>query len=281
MKKSCLLALALCLALPAFAQQKMKGRPANFQTQDGWSISALYQVAEPYQKTVLLLHDVGKTHADFASFADRLTEKGFGYLALDLRGHGKSTNQGVYSSFAKEGVDNDYNKMTRDINAAMDYLKGKGVAEEDVFLVGVGMGANVAAKAASLWPSVAGLAMLTPVTNYRDVLPISALRVYKGNVFIAAAADDKKPFLEASVMRNVSFLSSGEGRVTFATAYDRKGHELLDKWTAAELLQWLQTPQKPELKPDIIEPQEDPYQGDYEEVAPSATEEALVPSILE
>ena len=82
-------------------------------------------------------------------------------------------------------------------------------------------------------------------------------------------------------MRNVSFLSSGEGRVTFATAYDRKGHELLDKWTAAELLQWLQTPQKPELKPDMIEPQEDPYQGDYEEVAPSATEEALVPSILE
>lgn len=281
MKKVVLLAMLGLLAFPALAQEEMKGRPAGFQTQDGWSISGLYQEAEPEQKTVLLLHDLGKTYADFTAFANQLKEKGFGYLALDLRGHGKSVNKGVYSSFAKEGVDNDYNKMTRDINAAMDYLKGKGVAEEEVFFVGAGMGANVAAKAASLWPSVAGIALLTPVTNFRDVLPIAALRVYKGNVFIAAAADDKKPFLEASVMRNVSFLSSGEGKVTFATSYDRKGHEMLDKWTSAELLQWLQTPQKPELKPDIVEPVEDPYEGAYEDIAPSSTEEALVPSVLQ
>lgn len=281
MKKIWCMAGAVLLAFPTFAQETMKGHPASFQTQDGWSISALYQAAAPEQKTVLLLHDAGKTHTDFASFAAKLAEKGFGYLALDLRGHGKSTGKGVYTSFAKEGVDNDYNKMTRDINAAMDYLKGQGVAEEDVFFVGAGLGANVAAKSASLWPSVAGVALLTPVTNFRDVLPISALRVYKGNIFIAAAADDKKPFLEASVIRNVAFLSSGEGKVTFATAYDKKGHELLDRWVSAELLQWLQTPQKPELKPDVIETEEDPYAGAYEEVAPSTTEEALFPSILE
>ncbi len=273
---------ALCvLAVSVFAQEDIKGRPAGFQTQDGWSIAAVYQPAEPEQKTVLLLHDISKSRADFASFSEKLVEKGFGYLAMDLRGHGQSTNKGGYASFAKEGVDNDYNKMTRDVNAAMDYLKGKGVPEEEVIFVGVGMGANVAAKAASLWPSVAAIALLTPVTNFRDILPIPSLRLYKGDVFIAAAADDKKTFLEASVMRNVAFLSSGEGHVTFATAYDKKAHELLDKWTSAELLQWLQIPQKPELKPDVVEPEQDPYQGAYEDVLPSATEEALVPSVLE
>lgn len=280
MNKRFFILAAVMLFSPALFAQ-VKGDAVNFQTQDGWSVSATYRPAEPGGKTALLLHDIGKNKNDFTTFSGKLADAGLGYLALDLRGHGKSVNKGGYSYFAKEGVDNDYNKMTRDVDAAMNFLKGKGVAEEDIVFVGAGMGANVAAKAASLWPSVGGVAMLTPVTNFRDVLPIPALRVYKGKVFIAAAADDKKTFLEASVLRNVAFLTSGEGNVTFATAYDKKGHDLLDAWTAPELLQWLQTPQKPELKPDFVETAaEDPY-GSYETVAPSSTEDALVPSVLE
>lgn len=280
MNKCCLLLAAALLVSPALLAQ-VKGDSVSFQTQDGWNISASYQPAEAGRKTVILLHDAGKSRNAFTTFSGKLADQGFGFLALDLRGHGKSVNKGGYAYFAKEGVDNDYNKMTRDVNAAMDFLKGKGVREEDVVFVGAGMGANVAAKAAGLWPSAAGVAMLTPVTNFRDVLPIPALRVYKGRVFIAAAADDKKTFLEASVMRNVAFLACGEGNVTFATAYDKKGHDLLDAWTAPELLQWLHTPQKPELKPDLVEaPALDAY-GSYEPVAPSATEDALTPSVLE
>lgn len=241
------------LGAAAGLQAQVKGEAVSLQTQDGWTLSAVYSPAKEEQKTALLLHDIGKNRDAFAAFTVKLADKGIGYLALDLRGHGKSTQQGVYTSFAKEGVDNEYNKMTRDVNAAVEFLKEKGVPEEDIMLVGAGMGANVAAKAVSLWPSAGGVALLTPVTNFRDVLPIPALRVYKGNVFIAAAADDKKTFLEASVMRNVSFLSSGEDHVTFATAYDKKGHELLDAWAGAELLQWLQTPQKPPLSPDVTD----------------------------
>lgn len=280
MKKLCFLFAAALFCPPALYAQ-VKGDEVSFKTQDGWTISAVYRPADTGLKTAVLLHDAGKNKNEFTTFSGKLNEKGFGYLALDLRGHGKSVNKGGYTYFAKEGVDNDYNKMTRDVNAAMDFLKGKGVAEEDVAFIGAGMGANVAAKAVSLWPSVGGIALLTPVTNYRDVLPIPALRVYKGYVFIAAAADDKKTFLEASVLRNVAFLSSGEGKVTFATAYDKKAHQLLDAWSAPELLQWLQTPQKPDVSPDAPQPPaQDPY-ASYEAVAPSATEDALVPSVLE
>lgn len=279
MKKTLLLFALLSCVATGFAQ--VKGKPVSFTTQDGWNIAAVYAAPEKGQKTALLLHDLGKSHRDFAAFTGRLAQRGIGYLALDLRGHGQSVNKGVYTAFAKEGVDNDFNKMVRDVNAAMDFLKGKGIAEEEVVFVGAGLGANVAAKAASLWPGVGGLALLTPVTNARDVLTIPALRVYKGQVFIAAAADDKKTFLEASVLRNVAFLTSGEGQVTFATAYDKKGHELLDAWTAPELVQWLQTPQKPEINPDIVEtPAEDPS-AVYEPVAPSDTEDALFPSVLQ
>ncbi len=279
-KSRLVLAAAVWLVSPALFAQ-VKGEDVNFMTQDGWSIAASYLPAQNGQKTVLLLHDAGKNRQAFQTFSGKLAAQDIGCLAVDLRGHGQSVNKGGYTDFAKEGVDNDYNKMTRDVNAAMDFLKGRGVAEENVVFAGAGMGANVAAKAASLWPSVSGVALLTPVTNFRDVLPIPALRVYKGKVFIAAAADDKKTFLEASVLRNVAFLSSGEGNVTFATAYDKKGHELLDAWTAPELLQWLHTPQKPEEKPDVVQtPEEEPY-GYYEPVESSATEDALVPSVLE
>ncbi len=279
MRKIGLLLALLSCAGTAFAQ--IKGTPVHLTTQDGWDIAAVYAAPEEGQRTALLLHDIGRSHRDFAAFTNRLAQRGIGYLALDLRGHGQSVNKGLYTAFAKAGVDNDFNKMVRDVNAAMDFLKGKGIPEEEVAFVGAGLGAQVAAKAASLWPGVGGIALLTPVTNFRDVLAIPALRVYKGKVFIAAAADDKKTFLEASVLRNVAFLTSGEGNVTFATAYDKKGHELLDAWTAPELVQWLQTPQKPPLNPDLVQtPDEDPA-AVYDPVAPSNTEDALFPSVLQ
>ena len=82
------------------------------------------------------------------------------------------------------------------------------------------------------------------------------MRKYKGDVLIAAAADDKKAFLEASVIRNVAFLSSGEGKVTFLTAYDLTSHELLDKYLRPLIIQWLKTPHMPEVKPDanLVDP---------------------------
>ncbi len=272
--KRIILLISLAILSPALSRAEMKGSDVSFRTQDGWNLSAVYLPAQGDNKTVILLHDIGDNHKRFETFTQKLADKGFGYLALDLRGHGKSVNLGGYRGFAKEGVDNEYNKMTRDVNAAVEFLKEKNIPEENIFLIGAGMGANVTAKAVSLWPQVGGIALLTPVTNYRDVLPIPALRVYKGKVFIAAAADDKKTFLEASVMRNVAFLSSGEGNVTFATAYDKKGHELLDAWVSPELLQWLQTPQKPEQIPDITDLPEETF----EQTAP--VEGELFPSIL-
>lgn len=278
MKKYTWFLMALLAACPLCAQ--VKGEDVSLQTQDGWSIAGVYSPAEEGKKTVLLLHDIGKGKHEFKTFSEKLTENGLGYLAIDLRGHGQSVNKGVYGDFAKEGVDNDFNKMTRDVDAAVNYLNKRGITEENIVFVGAGMGANVAAKAASMWPAVGGVALITPVTNFRDVLTIPALRVYKGNVFIAAAADDKKTFLEASLLRNVAFLSSGEGKVVFATAYDQSGHTLLDRWVTPELIQWLLVPNRPDIKPDIAPaPAEDPY-GTYQPIEPSATEDALVPSVL-
>ena len=184
----------LACAFIVWAQPKEQ--VVSLTTQDGWQLEGVYLPAQPEHKTVLLLHDIGKNRQAFALLTEKMAAQGEGYLALDLRGHGGSVNKGVYRSFAKEGVDNEYNQMIRDVNAAVEFLKKKGVAEEEIMFIGSGLGGNVAAKASSFWPNIGGLALITPVVNFRDVLPVPALRVYKGPVFIAAAADDKKTFLE-------------------------------------------------------------------------------------
>ncbi len=271
--------LLWAFVMPASGAEQ-KEQAVSLSTQDGWTLAALYRPAEDGRKTVVLLHDIGKNKEEFSTFKSNLASEGFGYLALDLRGYGRSLDKGEARTFAKEGVDNEFNKMTRDVDAALNFLKQRGVSAQDTVVLGAGLGANVAAKSMSFWPDVAGLALISPSTNNKDVLSIPAMRLYKGDILIAAGAADKKGFLEASVIRNVAFLTAGEGKVTFLTAYDLSSHDMLDKYLRPAVIQWLKTPHKPEVLPDLPPEPEAPAAEQGWLVAPSSTEDALVPSVL-
>lgn len=252
--KQCWLKMAGCgilLVSGLAAWAAPKEQPVTLQTKDGWALAANYMPADGQETAVVLLHDLGKSGIEFASFKKALTKAGFSYIAVDLRGHGQSTGSGTYKTFAKEGTDNPFNKMTYDAQAATEFLQTKGFALDQIFLLGTGLGANVAAKTAGLLPEIGGIALISPNVNTRDVLSIPALKLYKGDVLIAASAGDRKGFLEASILRNVAFLSTGDGKVTFLTAYDFVGHELLDKYLTQSVIQWLLTPHKPDVLPDL------------------------------
>lgn len=279
--------IVLCVLLAgvatvAFGAPKAKEQPVTLTTQDGWSLAAVYQPATDKETTVVLLHDLGKKKEEFTSFEKALAKQGFGYLAVDLRGHGQSTGKGEYKTFKREGADNPFNQMVLDGQAAVEFLKSKKVPAENIIILGAGLGANIAAKTAEKMPEVEGIGLISPSANIRDVLPVPSLRAYKGAVLIAASAGDRKGFLEASILRNVAFLTTGEGNVTFLSAYDFTGHELLDKYLTQSVVQWVDTPRKPEVLPDA-KPAVWTDSSDQEQtvaVAPSGTEEALVPSVL-
>lgn len=271
------------LTLPMWADET-KGMPVTLSTKDGWALSATYLPAQESKRTVILLHDLNKSKKNFAALENALAQNGIGYLAVDLRGHGASIGGGKASTFAREGVDNPFNKMTRDVDSAIDFLHKKGVKDANLAVLGAGLGASVAAKSMTFWPDTALLALISPTSNVRDVLTIPAMRLYKGNVLIAAGAADKKMFLEASVIRNVAYLTTGaeNGKVTFLTAYDKTSHEMLDQYLIPAVIQWLQTPKRPDVMPDA----DTTVQADTHEqteglaVEPSGTEESLVPSVL-
>ncbi len=280
LKKGLLCIISVGLFTSVWAAPKPQN--VTLSTKDGWSLAAVYQPASGKDTTVVLLHDLGKNKEAFAAFEKALAKVGFGYLAMDLRGHGQSTGNGEYKTFAREGADNLFNQMVQDGQAALDFLKAKKIAPENIILLGTGLGANVAAKTAEKNPAVLGLGLISPSANIRDVLPVPALRTYKGAVMIAASAGDRKGFLEASILRNVSFLTTGEGNVTFLTAYDYAGHELLDKYITQSVVQWVDTPLRPEIAPDA-------KPAGYANMAvastgvavtPSQTEEVLTPSVL-
>ena len=281
--KKCFLAVALAGVLTvAWAAPKIKEQPVNLTTKDGWVLSAVYQPPLEKGTVVVLLHDLGKNKEAFASFKKALTKAGIGYLAVDLRGHGQSTGKGEYKTFAKEGEDNPFNQMAQDGQAAVQFLKSKKIPAENIMVLGTGLGANLAAKTAQVQPDIRGVALISPGANIRDVLPVPALRAYRGAVLIAASAGERKGFLEASILRNVAFLTTGEGNVTFLTAYDLASHELLDRYITPSVVQWVLTPVRPEVLPDVKQADLIDWHTDADanQARPSKKTKLLVPSVL-
>lgn len=252
----------LCANL--FAQSNV-----NLNTSDGWAIAATYYRGGS-ENCIILLPDLDKTRSDFATLTERLKNEDFCYLALDLRGHGYSTNKGSVMDFEKTGQKNEFNKMVEDVFSAIKYLKNKGFQEENIYLLGTGLGANVAGKSLSKNPNIAGIAMLTPSLKQRDVVTLSGIKTYKGPVFIGVSSEDRKQFMEASFIRNAAYLHSGKGKVTFVTAYNLKGTAMLNKYLLPDFIQWLKTPVLPKVKNDslISEEQEEQEDENEEEYSP-------------
>ena len=259
-----LLPLFCLLCANIFAQSNV-----NLNTSDGWAIAATYYRGGS-ENCIILLPDLDKTRSDFATLTERLKNEDFCYLALDLRGHGYSTNKGSVMDFEKTGQKNEFNKMVEDVFSAIKYLKNKGFQEENIYLLGTGLGANVAGKSLSKNPNIAGIAMLTPSLKQRDVVTLSGMKNYKGPFFIGVSSEDRKQFMEASFIRNAAYLHSGKGKVTFVTAYNLKGTAMLNKYLLPDFIQWLKTPVLPKVKNDslISEEQEEQENENEEEYSP-------------
>lgn len=250
MRKFLLAPLFLLLCANIFAQSNV-----NLNTSDGWAIAATYFRGSS-ENCVILLPDLEKTRNDYANLAEHLKSEEFCYLALDLRGHGYSTNKGTFNDFEKTGQKNEFNNMVEDVYSAIKFLQGKGFEENNIYILGAGLGANVAGKSLIKNPHIAGVAMLTPSLKQRDVVTLSGIKGYKGPIFIGVSSEDRKQFMEASFIRNAAFLHSGKGKVTFVTAYNLRGTAMLDKYLLPPFLQWLKTPVLPEVKSDLIVPEE-------------------------
>ena len=82
------IAVAACLTSTTSAA----GRAVNFAASDGTQLSAtLYDSSNHPAPAVVLVHMLGRSRDDWDNVATRLADAGLVVLAIDLRGHGRSS----------------------------------------------------------------------------------------------------------------------------------------------------------------------------------------------
>ena len=245
-----------CAALASSAAAAPPSAPGEervtLTTEDGWNLNARYLKAAAGAPTVIFIHTQKSDLTEWENWFKPMKRYGFGYLAMDLRGHGNSfvTPDGAtttWKSFSLSGSDNEYNRMLRDVDAALAYLSTNSVTGATV-LAGSVLGANLAIKAAAIHPEVAMVIALSPALNVNDVLSVNPLRAYgKRPLLIVAGADKERQYKEFQLLNDIAKNACGKTNVTVIVEAKGIGPGLITKYNVRRLLDWIKNPRLPEV----------------------------------
>ena len=117
------------------------------QTEDGVTLQAWYR-APTNGVAIVLLHGAGGSRENVRPYAQMLAQRGYGVLAVDLRGHGESGGQ--TNRLGWQG--------TRDVGAAVNFLAGRAEVRA-IGGLGLSMGGEVLLGAASHYPAMRAIAV--------------------------------------------------------------------------------------------------------------------------
>jgi alpha-beta hydrolase superfamily lysophospholipase len=232
------LSLLILFCAASLADAGPTSKDLVLKTADGVPIAATYYPPQlPGQRpSVILLHMLNRTRADWTGFARALSEAGYATLAIDLRGHGESTRGvGSWQGFTPD----DFGAMVQDVAAGHAYLKKAPDADGGrLAVIGASIGANVALRYGAREPSVRTLVLLSPGLDYRGVTTAEAMGAYGGRpVLIAASREDGYSAQSSSRLDN---LARGRHRLDL---YNGAGHgtRMFPKVPELEttILEWL------------------------------------------
>lgn len=201
-------ALCLASALPAAADT------VTFKSTDSVALVADWHAPRRGQAVFVLLHGLGAGRGEWKNFSARAAAKGWGTLAVDMRGHGDSGGP-RYTEFKGPQA---WSLLERDAHAAVDWLVNvRHVAPERIVMAGASIGANLALRAACDSPRLRFALLLSPGWNYQGVTLPDAVAAYTHPIVFAAAPEDAYAFkssVEASRLAKRpegAFLHAGKG----------------------------------------------------------------------
>lgn len=221
-------------------------------TDDGWRLSAVYLRAADSAPTVVLIHSQKLDLTEWKIWFGPLKRYGYGYLAMDLRGHGNSFlapngSTTTYKAFATSGSNNEFNKMIRDVEAALAHLSMEGVTGDRIILAGSVLGANLAIKAAAIHPEIAMTAAFSPVLNVNDVLSVNPLRAYgRRPLLLVAGTNRAKQYKELQLLNDIAKQACGRENIT--TIIEATGFgagALVTKYNIRRFFSWFRNPRRP------------------------------------
>lgn len=121
---------------------------------DTWVIKARTRPeARPSPGTMILLHGLGESKANYFTVATNLAAKGYDVVLIDLRMHGRSTGKYITCG-AKE---------KQDVKTVIDTLAKEGaIVPEPLYVCGVSFGGATAIQYAAIEPKVRGVLAVAP-----------------------------------------------------------------------------------------------------------------------
>lgn len=131
------------------------------------SAAPLYHPPKKGKAVALLVHGVGSSKSEWRTLTPKLRELGLGILAIDLRGHGEAEGGPLgYRAFDANGG---WPRLLADLEAALAFLKAKGIPASRVGLIGASIGANLCSQLAATRPEIPWVVLLSPGSDYRGV----------------------------------------------------------------------------------------------------------------
>lgn len=210
-------------------------------TSDGVQLYGDYYPAQkPNAPAVLLLHMMPATKDSWREFAEKLQKEGFQALAIDFRGHGKSTQKNGQTINYKDFNDTQQQEKIIDVETAVKFFTDKNIPLEKISLVGASIGANLAIQYMSEHHEIIAGTALSPGLDYKGIKteePVKKLTSAQ-EIFLAASEGDddysaqtaEKLYKITGADKKLELLkNAGHGTDMFKT-----NPELMD-----EIIEWL------------------------------------------
>lgn len=209
MKRFILLILALFFILtnnPVIAAQNYQKKELSVVTNDGFNIAATLTYPKiknkKEYKTVILLHSHGTNSGWWENLPNKLLEKNYAVLTIDLRGHGKSVyNQKLLKVSWKNLTNNAYRKYPDDVLKVIKHI-GEELHRTEFFkeyaIVGSDIGGSagiIASDRMEIKPKT--IVLLSPVVQTHGLyIPVSIAQL--DNVdFLSISSSGDSASLEA------------------------------------------------------------------------------------
>ncbi|MCC6143315.1 MAG: alpha/beta fold hydrolase [Candidatus Hydrogenedentes bacterium] len=140
----------------------------SFAAEDGVVLTGtLYRPEADRFPALILVHREGGDRGHWQGFVQRAQREGYGCLAFDLRGHGESGKPGGRTW--RQFQPGDWLDCAKDIAAAKEAALAAGADPANVFVMGEGVGANLALRYAIRDTTIPGIVLLSPGWEYAGV----------------------------------------------------------------------------------------------------------------
>jgi len=172
-------------------------------------VGTYYSVPVRQAPAVVLVHGWRQSRADWQPLVPLLQKAGIAVLAMDLRGHGKSTREmtaiGPALVDPKEFTLRDFQKMQLDISVAVEWLEeNPDIDRNRIALVGGALGANLALCYATANEDLAALVLLSPSLNHNGIRADDAMRKLRPlPLRIVVSHNDPVPFESSRLLMEI------------------------------------------------------------------------------